>query len=147
MTWITPPPLPQPLRVAYHDACHLAHAQGVTAPPCRLLSAIPNLSLLEVPDGVYCCGSAGTYNMVQPEIAAELGARKAVNILSTGAEAVAAGNIGCMIQIRRHMTPKAAALPVYHTLELLDMAYAADPAANRSKYFNRTAACKSRNSC
>ena len=96
---VSPPPLPQPLRVAYHDACHLAHAQGVTAPPRRLLRAIPNLSWLEVPEGDLCCGSAGTYNIEQPAIAAALGQRKAANIQRTGCEAVATGNIGCLVQI------------------------------------------------
>ena len=80
-----PPPLPQPLKVAYHDACHLAHAQGVTQPPRTLLRSIPNLTLLEIPEGELCCGSAGTYNMEQPEIAGRLGQREAANILRTGA--------------------------------------------------------------
>jgi glycolate oxidase iron-sulfur subunit len=120
---ITPPPLPQPLKVAYHDACHLAHAQGVTAAPRRLLSAIPNLTLVEIPDGAICCGSAGSYNITQPEIAGELGRRKAANITLTGAEAVAAGNIGCMVQIRTKLQSLGKLLPVFHTIEILDLAY------------------------
>ena len=115
-----PPALPEPLRVAYHDACHLAHAQGVTAPPRRLLQAIPNVTVLEIADGDYCCGSAGTYNLEQPEIARQLGQQKAHHIINTGAEAVATGNIGCMTQIRTHLTQP---LPVYHTMEILDLAY------------------------
>ncbi|MEJ5199731.1 MAG: heterodisulfide reductase-related iron-sulfur binding cluster [Anaerolineae bacterium] len=117
------PPLPQPLKVAYHDACHLAHAQKVTDPPRKLLRAIPNLTLLEVPEGEMCCGSAGTYNIEQPEIANELGRRKAANILKTGADAVAAGNIGCLVQIRTHLRLAGRPLPIYHTVELLDAAY------------------------
>jgi glycolate oxidase iron-sulfur subunit len=118
-----PSPLPQPLKVAYHDACHLAHAQGVTAQPRQLLAAIPNLTLVEIPEGDICCGSAGTYNIEQPEIAARLGQRKAANILKTGAEAVAAGNIGCLIQIRTHLHQNGKPLPIYHTMQLLDRAY------------------------
>ncbi len=120
---VTPPPLPQALKVAYHDACHLAHAQGVTDPPRSLLRAIPNLTLLEIPEGELCCGSAGTYNIEQPEIAARLGRRKAANILRTGADAVAAGNIGCLVQIRTHLQAAGRPLPVYHTMQVLDLAY------------------------
>ena len=99
--------------MAYHDACHLAHAQGVTAQPRQLLRAIPNLTLLEIPEGEICCGSAGTYNIEQPEIAGRLGQRKAANISQTGADAVAAGNIGCLVQIRTHLRRKGGVLPVY----------------------------------
>jgi glycolate oxidase iron-sulfur subunit len=119
------PPLPEPLRVAYHDACHLAHAQGVRAAPRQLLSAIPNLTLLEVPQAEICCGSAGTYNLEQPEIAWSLGERKAANILSTGAQAIATGNIGCLTQIRTHLGAVGQPLPIYHTIELLDRAISA----------------------
>jgi glycolate oxidase iron-sulfur subunit len=122
---VTPSPLPQPLKVAYHDACHLAHAQGVTDPPRSLLRAIPNLTLLEIPEGELCCGSAGTYNMEQPEIAARLGKRKAGNILRTGVDAVAAGNIGCLVQIANHLKIADRPLPIYHTMQVLDMAYSA----------------------
>ncbi|MCB0114756.1 MAG: 4Fe-4S dicluster domain-containing protein, partial [Caldilineaceae bacterium] len=94
----TPPPLSTPMTVAYHDACHLAHAQGVRDAPRQILSAIPNLKLVAIPQGELCCGSAGTYNIEQPEIARELGERKASAILSTGADVVATGNIGCMTQ-------------------------------------------------
>ncbi|MBL7038356.1 MAG: glycolate oxidase subunit GlcF [Pirellulaceae bacterium] len=118
-----PGELAQPLSVAYHDSCHLAHAQRVTSEPRRLLATISNLKLLEVPDGEICCGSAGTYNIEQPQIAGELGERKANAILSTGAQAVVAGNIGCMVQIEAHLRRERRPLPVYHTMQLLDMAY------------------------
>jgi len=118
-----PPPLPQPIRVAYHDACHLAHAQGITVQPRELLSAIPNLTLLEITEGDMCCGSAGVYNLEQPEIAGELGRRKARNVQDSSPEAVATGNIGCMVQIRTHLQASGNILPVFHTIELLDMAY------------------------
>lgn len=118
-----PGELAQPLSVAYHDSCHLAHAQRVTSEPRRLLAAIPNLKLLEVPDGEICCGSAGSYNIEQPQIARELGERKANAILSTGAQAVVAGNIGCLVQIEAHLRREGRPRPVYHTMQLLDMAY------------------------
>jgi glycolate oxidase iron-sulfur subunit len=120
---ITPPSLPQPLKLAYHDACHLAHAQGIVDAPRDLLRRIPNLTLVEIPEGELCCGSAGTYNLEQPELAAAIGRRKAENILRTGAEAVAAGNIGCMVQISTHLARLNQPLPVWHTIEVLDRAY------------------------
>ena len=119
----TPPPeLKRPLRVAYHDACHLAHAQGVRSAPRKLLRSVGNLTLLEVPDGDTCCGSAGTYNLDQPEIAAELGGRKARNVSSTGCDIVAAGNIGCMVQLRAHLggQGRTPGVPrVLHTMQVL----------------------------
>ena len=118
-----PPALPAPMTVAYHDACHLAHAQGVTDAPRRLLGAVPNLTLVPVPEGEICCGSAGSYNIEQPEIAAQLGQRKAEAILGTGAQAVVTGNIGCMTQIDSHLRRLGKPLPIYHTVELLNPAY------------------------
>ncbi|GIW93889.1 MAG: glycolate oxidase iron-sulfur subunit [Pirellulaceae bacterium] len=117
-----PPPLPRPVRVAYHDACHLAHAQNVRQEPRRLLRAIPNVTLLDVPDGEFCCGSAGTYNMEQPEIAQHLGRQKAAAIRRTGAECVVTGNIGCMVQLARFLA-EPPAIPVLHTITLIDAAY------------------------
>jgi glycolate oxidase iron-sulfur subunit len=111
---------PVPLRVAYHDACHLAHAQGVRVQPRELLRGIPELELLEV--GVerdLCCGSAGVYNLLQPDAAAELGARKATHILETGAEAIAAANPGCAAQLDLHLRERGRPLPIYHPVELL----------------------------
>jgi glycolate oxidase iron-sulfur subunit len=122
---VPPPPLPRPLRVAYHDACHLAHAQGVSAAPRRLLRAIPNLTLLEVAEAELCCGSAGTYNLEQPAIAAALGRRKAENLQRTQCDAVATGNIGCQVQIAQAWRQlEGAPVPIYHTLQVLEMAYA-----------------------
>jgi glycolate oxidase iron-sulfur subunit len=106
-------------RVAYHDACHLAHAQGIRSQPRDLLRGIPGLELAEPPEWEICCGSAGIYNLVQPEAAAELGARKARNLLGTGAELVAAANPGCMIQIAAHSERLGRRLPVVHPMELL----------------------------
>ena len=121
------PPLQQPLKVAYHDACHLAHAQQVRAEPRQLLQSIPGLELLEIPEGELCCGSAGTYNLEQPQIAAILGERKARNILATGAELVVTGNIGCFTQIQSHLRKLGREIPVLHTLELLERAYTGKP--------------------
>jgi glycolate oxidase iron-sulfur subunit len=118
-----PPPLTKPIKLAYHDACHLAHAQGVTEAPRKLLRSIPNVTLLDIPSSDICCGSAGTYNIEQPDVAQALGQRKAENILSTGCEAIAAGNIGCIVQIGTHLKQLAKPLPIYHTLEVLDRAY------------------------
>lgn len=120
---IPPPPLPKPIKLAYHDACHLAHAQGVTDGPRKLLRSIPNLTLLEIPEGELCCGSAGTYNIEQPVLADEIGQRKARNIIGTNADAVAAGNIGCLVQIRTHLARLDRPLPILHTMEVLDRAY------------------------
>ena len=111
---------PVPMRVAYHDACHLAHAQGVRSEPRSLLRGIPELELVEPADWEICCGSAGIWNLVNPEPAAELGRRKARNLLATGAEAVAAGNPGCALQIAAHAERLGRELPVVHPIELLD---------------------------
>jgi glycolate oxidase iron-sulfur subunit len=108
------------LRVAYHDACHLRHAQGVRDEPRTLLAAIPGLELLEVAaESDVCCGSAGIYNLVQPQPAAELGARKARWLIETGAEAIAAGNPGCTAQLERHLRELGRPLPVHHPVELI----------------------------
>jgi glycolate oxidase iron-sulfur subunit len=111
----------RPLRmtVAYHDACHLAHAQGIRTPPRELLQGIPELELVEPGEWELCCGSAGIYNLIKPEPAAELGERKARNLLDTGAEAVAAANPGCALQITAHTERLGRALPVLHPMELL----------------------------
>lgn len=119
----TPLPLPQPLRLAYHDACHLLHAQGIRDAPRRLLASIAGVTVVEIAEGDICCGSAGTYNIDQPEIAATLGTRKVQNILNADADAVVTGNIGCLTQIRAHLAAQGRPLPVYHTIEILDQAY------------------------
>jgi glycolate oxidase iron-sulfur subunit len=120
-------PLPGPAgaqRIAYHDACHLAHAQSVSVEPRQLLRAIPGVELLELADPHLCCGSAGTYNLDQPQIAASLGQKKARAILATGAQIVASGNIGCLNQIGAHLAKLGSPLPVRHTMQVLRDAYA-----------------------
>lgn len=117
------PALSDPMIIAYHDACHLAHAQGIRDAPRRLLSAISNVTIVPIAEGEICCGSAGTYNIEQPQIAAQLGQRKAQAIRNTQAQAVVSGNIGCMTQIDSHLRRLGTALPIYHIVEVLAMAY------------------------
>ena len=121
-----PPPLPQPLRVAYHDACHLAHAQSERAGPRQLLAQVPNLTLVEPRDWEICCGSAGIYNLEEPELAARLGRKKAEALLESDPDVIATGNIGCLTQIESHARRLGASIPVRHTMEILASTYAAD---------------------
>ncbi len=114
--------LPAPLTVAYHDACHLSHAQHVRAAPRRLLAAIGNLTVREISDGEICCGSAGLYNLEQPQIAEALGSAKAGAVVATGADVVAAGNVGCLVQIAMHLERTGHRIPALHTVQLLDRA-------------------------
>ena len=109
--------------MAYQDACHLGHAQGVRDQPRRLLELVAGLELVSVPDADSCCGSAGIYNIDQPHLAREIGDRKVDALLSTGAELVASGNIGCIMQIRSRLRERGLELPVLHTMEVLDLAY------------------------
>jgi glycolate oxidase iron-sulfur subunit len=110
---------PVELTVAYHDACHLAHAQGVRAQPRALLGQVPGLELREPAEWELCCGSAGVYNLLAPEPAAQLGERKARNLLATGADAIAAANPGCALQLAAHTAALGRELPVHHPLEIL----------------------------
>jgi len=110
---------PIELKVAYHDACHLAHAQGVRAQPRALLRSIPGLEVVEPREWEICCGSAGVYNVLQPEAGEELGRRKAENLRATGAGAIVSGNPGCTLQISAYLSEAGAPLPVYHPMELL----------------------------
>ncbi|HEX4814008.1 MAG TPA: heterodisulfide reductase-related iron-sulfur binding cluster [Nonomuraea sp.] len=111
---------PLPLTVAYHDACHLAHAQGVRAQPRELLSGIPGLEVREIPESAICCGSAGTYNILQPRAARDLGDRKAAAVRTTGAELLVSANPGCTMQIAAAMRRAGADIRVAHTAEVLD---------------------------
>jgi len=110
---------PVEMTIAYHDACHLAHAQGVRAQPRQLLRTIPGLTLVEPAEWELCCGSAGIYNLTRPEPASRLGERKADNLLATGAEAIAAANPGCTLQISAHLERKGRPLPLLHPMQLL----------------------------
>lgn len=112
-----------PFKVAYHDACHLANAQGVRREPRELLRAIPGLELLELPNAHLCCGSAGSYNMEQPAIASSLGQQKARAVIASGASVVASGNIGCLTQLRVHLAKLGSPIKIRHTLQVLRDAY------------------------
>ena len=111
---------PLPVTAAYHDACHLAHAQRITHQPRELLRAIPELRLVELPDAGTCCGSAGVYNLLQPEAASELGARKAESVQSTGASLLISANPGCSLQIASALAERGQDIAVAHTAEVLD---------------------------
>ncbi len=112
-------------RIAVHDACHLLNAQGVRDEPRALLAAIPRAELIDLPDPHLCCGSAGTYNLDQPEIAASLGAARAQTSIGTHADVVATGNIGCLTQLKQHLAKQGAGIPIRHTMQILRDAYAA----------------------
>lgn len=114
-------------RVAYHDACHLAHAQGVRNAPRELLRGIPELTLLEIPEGEQCCGSAGIYNLMEPEAADEIGARKVENLVKTAPDLLAAANPGCTLQIARFLRERGVKLPAAHPIEILDASIAGRP--------------------
>ena len=107
----------------YHDACHLAHAQGIAAAPRRLLAKIPGLELRELPETGVCCGAAGTYNLDQPAMSDRLARRKLANILATGAQIVLAANAGCLLQIQRQARRDGHPLLVMHPMDLLDLSY------------------------
>jgi glycolate oxidase iron-sulfur subunit len=111
---------PLAVTAAYHDACHLAHAQGITKQPRELLRAIPGLNLVEVPDAGTCCGSAGVYNLLQPEAASELGGRKAEAVLAAGAPLLISANPGCSLQIASALAERGEHVAVVHTAEVLD---------------------------
>jgi glycolate oxidase iron-sulfur subunit len=111
---------PIPVRVAYHDACHLVHGQRIRSQPRTLLRAIPDLELVDVADGEQCCGSAGTYNLFQPESADEVGERKVAAVLRTRPEVLASGNPGCTLHIQRLLRAKGIELRAAHPVEILD---------------------------
>jgi glycolate oxidase iron-sulfur subunit len=122
---------PLPITAAYHDACHLAHAQRITREPRELLRAIPDLKLVELPDAGNCCGSAGVYNLVQPEAAAELGARKAEAVLAAGAPVLISANPGCSLQVTAAVAARGEHVAVAHTAEVLDASIRGIPLAAR----------------
>lgn len=123
--------------VTYQDACHLAHAQRITAPPRRLLAQIPGVRLVEMNESSLCCGSAGIYNVTQPEMARRLGTRKAANVAATHAQIVATANPGCALQMTAYLREANSTIRVKHVIELLDQAYANySDATMRSRSFS-----------
>ncbi|MFM7361395.1 MAG: (Fe-S)-binding protein [Cyanobium sp.] len=115
----TPATAERPLRLAYHDACHMLHGQGIREQPRALLRRIPHVQIREATEAGVCCGSAGIYNLVQPEEAAELGRIKATDLSDSGADLAVSANIGCTLQIRRHMEEAPRPIPVRHPVQLL----------------------------
>jgi glycolate oxidase iron-sulfur subunit len=111
------------LKVTYDDPCHLLHAQGIRSAPRNLLRRIPGIEFVEMPDSDRCCGSAGIYNIMQPELAGPILAEKIANIERTGAQVVATGNPGCLLQIRAGLRARKLPVRVVHPIELLDEAY------------------------
>jgi glycolate oxidase iron-sulfur subunit len=112
---------PIKLRVAYHDACHLQHAQGIRDQPRRLLAGIPLLEVDEIPEASLCCGSAGVYNLLHSETANQLGDRKVENLLTTGAQAVLSANPGCLLQLMQGLRRRGMnTIPAFHMVEVLD---------------------------
>jgi glycolate oxidase iron-sulfur subunit len=118
---------PLRLRAAFHDSCHLQHAQGVRSQPRQLLSDIPDLELTEIPESAICCGSAGIYNLVQPDAANALGDRKAQLIAPLYAEVVATGNPGCLLQLQSSLARQGHPIPVVHTIQLVDASIRGEP--------------------
>ena len=118
---------PLKLRVAFHDSCHLQHAQGVRSQPRGLLSKIPGLELVEIPETAICCGSAGIFNLVQPEAANALGDRKAGLIAPLKADVVATGNPGCILQMQSALARSRQRIPVVHTIQILDASIRGEP--------------------
>ncbi|MBL1211113.1 (Fe-S)-binding protein [Geminocystis sp. GBBB08] len=110
------------IKVVYHDACHLLHGQKISLQPRQLLQQIPNLELKEPLDNALCCGSAGVYNLLQPDVANELGEQKVRNLLNTGADIIASPNPGCSLQILKHLQLQGKKITVIHPIELLDYA-------------------------
>jgi glycolate oxidase iron-sulfur subunit len=112
---------PIPLRIAYHDACHLRHAQGIYRQPRQLLARIPGLEVAEIAESSLCCGSAGVYNLLQPEPAQQLGDRKVTHLVATQAAAVVSANPGCLLQLMSGLRRRGEkAMPAFHMVELLD---------------------------
>jgi glycolate oxidase iron-sulfur subunit len=118
-----PPGNPLPMKVTYHDPCHLCHAQQIRSQPRALLKMIPGLELVPLEESEICCGAAGTYNLTQPEMSERLGRRKMDQIEATGASMVVTGNVGCILQIARKIKERGRPIAVAHPIDLLDRAY------------------------
>jgi glycolate oxidase iron-sulfur subunit len=119
---------PLPVTIAYHDACHLGHAQGVRAQPRELLRGIPGLQLREIADAEICCGSAGVWNILNPEPAQQLGDRKARDVLATGAQLLVTANPGCLMQVAASVRRLGATIGLAHTAQVLDASIRGLPA-------------------
>ena len=120
---LRPPTARLEMKVTYHDPCHLAHGQQIRQPPRELLAAIPGLELVEMSESDWCCGAAGTYNLTQPEMSTRLARRKLDNIARTGADTIATGNAGCLMQLMAHSRDIEKPYRIAHPIDLLDQAY------------------------
>jgi glycolate oxidase iron-sulfur subunit len=118
-----PPKFSLPMKVTYHDPCHLCHGQQIRAQPRQLLAMIPELELIPLDESELCCGAAGTYNLTQPEMSESLGRRKLDRIAATGATIVTTGNVGCILQIARQAKQAGSPVKVMHPIDLLNLAY------------------------
>jgi glycolate oxidase iron-sulfur subunit len=124
---------PLPVTIAYHDACHLSNAQGIRAQPRALLTGIPGLQLKEIAEAELCCGSAGVYNLLNPVPAAQLGDRKAGNVLATGAELLVTANPGCLMQVAAALRRNGGSIALAHTVEVLDASLRGLPITNLTR--------------
>lgn len=120
---LVPPPGELPLRVVYHDACHLVHAQRIREQPRQLLSQIPGLQLLSIREPEICCGAAGSYNLTEPEMSDRLAHRKIENMLAADPQVIASPNVGCTMQLQAGFRQAGRAIWVAHPMELLDLSY------------------------
>ncbi len=116
-------PNPIRLKIAYHDSCHLQHAQGIYTQPRQMLNAIPGLELMELPEAAICCGSAGVFNLIQPDTARQLADRKAQYVINSGAQALVSANPGCLLHIASGLRRAGHPLPVFHLIEFVDAAF------------------------
>ena len=119
------PLAPVPMTVTYHDPCHVVHGQKIRDEPRRLLAQIPELTVVDLAESDWCCGSAGLYNLTEPEMAGRLLRRKVGHVLATRAEAVVTANPGCILQIQAGLAAHGAPVRVLHLVEILDRAYGA----------------------
>ena len=126
---LSAPPTGRPCfeRIAYHDACHALRVQHLREQPRALLRTIEGIEVVDVPNGDVCCGAAGLYNVLEPEMSSELRRRKAEAVASTGAQVVASANTGCTMQIMAGLGELGSPMRVLHPIEILDRAYAAEP--------------------
>jgi glycolate oxidase iron-sulfur subunit len=124
---LVPPPGELPLRVVYHDACHLVHAQRIREQPRQLLSQIPGVQLLSIREPEICCGAAGSYNLTEPEMSDRLALRKIENMLAADPQVIASPNVGCTMQLQAGFRQAGRAVWVAHPMELLDLSYRREP--------------------
>ena len=120
--------------MVYQDACHLLHGQKISRQPRALLAQIPGVTLRAPIDAALCCGSAGVYNMLQPEIAAELGQMKAKNLVKTGAALIASSNPGCSLQIKKSLEKRGETISLMHPMQLLDLSIRGEKLPVREGY-------------